>query len=50
MYTMKTARKRYRAERKAGTHHGMSFRQWARRTYGVWGASGKLHEIVRGAS
>ena len=47
MYSMRVARRRFKADRKAGlpaTAHG--FRAWARKTYNAAGATGKLRELV----
>lgn len=46
--TMRTARRRYRAEKKSGTNHGLNFRPWARRTFNPKGAHGKLKALVAG--
>ncbi len=46
-YWMRHARKRYRAEVKAKTSHGLLFRAWARRTYNQIACSGKLFLLVR---
>lgn len=46
-YTMRVARRRFKAERKSGTDHGLSFRAWARQTYNPKGATGKLARLVR---
>jgi hypothetical protein len=44
-YTMRTARLRFRADRKV-LPPGASFRAWARRTYNPEGAFGKLRELA----
>jgi hypothetical protein len=46
-FWMRHARSRYRQERKAKTHHDLSFRQWARRTYNVTACAGKLAALVQ---
>lgn len=48
LYTMRTARRRFKAERKVGTDHGLSFRAWARKTYSPMATTDKLFIIVRG--
>lgn len=47
--TMRVARRRFKAERKAGTDHGLSFREWARKTYAPLATTDKLFRIIRGA-
>lgn len=46
-HTMKSARKRFRIERKAGTSNGLSFRPWAQRTYNAPACYAKLFDIVQ---
>jgi hypothetical protein len=49
IYTMRTARRRFKAERKTGIPSTASgFRSWARKTYTATGATGKLRDLVSG--
>lgn len=46
LVTMRTARRRFKAERKAGTSNGLSFRAWAGKTFLAKACNGKLQGVV----